>query len=158
MSDRSCCPIEKDPKQKQADNETILTRREGDWLGTKNTTTKTDCSTSMLPGSLRRQAPQRSSTARQREENPHLDSWTCFHQLQANSWPPLEPSSQTGNSKLLSKDHDPTPSLCGRRSHLSRLGVLTYRGLVGRGQFGRVVVHVQDTDAHCRVRHLGLVI
>lgn len=43
-------------------------------------------------------------------------------------------------------------------SHLARFGILADRSLIRSREFGRVVVHVQDADAHRRLRRHGLVI
>lgn len=44
------------------------------------------------------------------------------------------------------------------KTHLSWFGIFTYRGFVGRGQLGRIVIHIKDPDADYRVRHHNMVI
>lgn len=46
----------------------------------------------------------------------------------------------------------------GAAHYLAWLGVLTHRSLIGGGELGRVVIHIQDADAQRGSRHLRMII
>lgn len=63
---------------------------------------------------------------------------------------PLPPPALRGQAGPVQPQVQPPPGVGPDSPHLAWLGILTDGGFVGQGQFGRIVVDVQDADSeHC---------